>query len=123
MPLNTLVSSFFQPHLHGAGGVWALPAEMVPAVHSSFCFTKRAVPAFADLPAVLKERGPGWAAQTPGLLTPSVWQTRQSSKGQTGCSLPVKQRLPRREGGETIRAILSLLVELLDTSPLAGSGL
>lgn len=33
---NALVSPFFQPHLHGASGMWPLPTEMVSAVHPHF---------------------------------------------------------------------------------------
>lgn len=59
MPPNMLVSPSFQPHLHGAGGMWALPAEMVSAVHASLCLSRCPVPALPDLFAVLKERGRG----------------------------------------------------------------
>lgn len=70
MPPNTLVSPSFQPHLHGAGGMWALPAEMVSAVHALLCLARCPVPALPDLLAVLKEwrRGricPGTSAHQP----------------------------------------------------------
>lgn len=57
MPPNTLVSPSFQPHLHGAGGMWALPAEMVSAAHASLCLARYPVSALPDLLAVVKERG------------------------------------------------------------------
>lgn len=53
---NALVSPFFQSYLHGAGGMWAVPAAMVSAVHYPLVFTELPVPALADLPAVLKKR-------------------------------------------------------------------
>ena len=39
-PPNALVSPFFQSHLHGASGVWAVPAAMVSAVHYPLVFTE-----------------------------------------------------------------------------------
>lgn len=55
-PPNALVSPFFQSHLHGASGVWAVPAAMVSAVHYPLVFTELPVPALPDLPTLLKER-------------------------------------------------------------------
>lgn len=59
MPPNALFSPFFQPHLHGASGMWALPTDMVSVIHSLLCFTKCPVPTLPALLAVWKERGRG----------------------------------------------------------------
>lgn len=60
---NALVSPFFQPHLHGASGMWALPTGMVSAVHPHFVLPNVLDPAVPDLLAVQEERGGGQEGQ------------------------------------------------------------
>lgn len=63
MSPDALVSPFLQPHLHGASGVWALPTEMVSAVHSLLGLTDRPASVLPNLPAVQKETGKGQEGQ------------------------------------------------------------
>lgn len=58
-PLMLWFLLFFQPHLHGASGMWTLPTDMVSAIHSLLCFIQCPVLTLPAPFAVWKERGRG----------------------------------------------------------------
>lgn len=115
--------------------MWPLPTEMVSAVHSSLCFTKCLIPALPDLLAVPKEierSRSGSICLGTSAFQPKLWaswplvngQPEHISKGQKDDLLPPSgaKGCLGEKAGET-SDFLSLLVGLLDTSPLVGSRL